>query len=114
MDYFWSHVEGRALAREHDCRFCSEEAGKAEVTQLDLASIADQDVLGFHVAVDDAGVMQILEGTQQLDCNGSDSRLIQGFVICQNLEQIPCKDELALFCTSRFKKSQACCESACL
>lgn len=59
-----------------------------KVTELDAACLANQDVLWFHVTMEDSMGMKVKKSRDKLACNPPDHTHFKVSVIFQNLEQI--------------------------
>jgi len=58
---FWRHVQRGALDRCQRQRLLGERAREAEVAQLELAVRSNENILWFHVAVDDFVRVQVVQ-----------------------------------------------------
>ena len=87
LNQFWCHVQGRSLNRGQHDRIGTHGAGEAKIAKLDDTVGRYQNVLRFHVTVNDAVRVQIVQRVYQLLSNFANFRLAKVPVVFKDLEE---------------------------
>lgn len=91
LHQFRRHVQGCALDGRDHHRVARHGARKPKVTQLDNTTCTNENVLGFHISMDDAVAVEVVEGTDKLLGDMLNNIFGEALIIFQDLKEFSCE-----------------------